>query len=436
MDRTILHCDMNSFYASVELLSRPELAQKPVAVCGNPESRHGIILAKNEAAKAFHIVTAETVWQARKKCPDLILIPPHHDRYQFYSREINRIYSRYTDQIEPFSIDESWLDVTGSHNLFGGGRKIGDEIRKVVRKELGLTLSAGVSYNKVFAKMGSDYKKPDATTLISRDNYQQLLWPMAVGELFFVGSATAEKLSKMGIFTIGDLAQSDRRTLCGLLGKHGEMIHDYANGLDDSPVSLFSERQKIKSVGHGITFRRNLVGEADIRTAVKALCDKVGGRLRKYQMKCSGVKVDIKDPEFQVISRQKQFDLPTNLSGDLCDGVLDIMNRVWNEKRPIRLLTVTGINLISEDAPVQLSLFEEADQDRQKREQVERAMDQIREKYGGTAITYGRIIGNDIGIEWKEEETEHEETLEQKTRSACDDVDAVSIDFERMRREQ
>lgn len=436
MDRTILHCDMNSFYASVELLSRPELAQKPVAVCGSPESRHGIILAKNEAAKKFHIVTAETVWQARKKCPDLILLPPHHDRYQFYSQQINRIYSRYTDQIEPFSIDESWLDVTGSRNLFGAGKEIGDEIRQVVHIELGLTLSVGVSYNKVFAKMGSDYKKPDATTLISRDNYRQLLWPMPVGELFFVGGATAEKLSQMGIFTIGDLARANRSILTGMLGKQGEMIHDYANGLDDSPVCLFTERQKIKSVGHGITFRRNLVGQEDIRTAVKALSDKVGERLRKYQLKCGGVKVDIKDPEFQVISRQKQLDLPTNLSGELYDGVLDIMGRVWNETRPIRLLTVTGINLVSEDAPVQLSLFEEANQDRRKREQVERAMDQIREKYGGGAITYGRIIGNDIGIELKEEDVEYEETLEQKNRRTSDDADAGRIDFKRLRREQ
>ena len=191
-DRTILHCDMNGFYASVELLQLPHLKDLPVAVCGNPESRHGIILAKNDHAKKFGIVTAETVWQAKKKCPELVLVPPHHRLYKEYSLKINEIYLRFTDMVEPFSIDESWLDVTGSLKLFGTGKEIGDRIRELVREELGLTLSVGVSYNKVFAKMGSDYKKPDATTVISRENYRNILWPLPVGELFFVGKAESD----------------------------------------------------------------------------------------------------------------------------------------------------------------------------------------------------------------------------------------------------
>ena len=203
VNRVILHCDMNGFYASVELLDYPQLRDKPMAVCGDPESRHGIILAKNEIAKQYGIVTAETLWQARKKCPELQTVPPHHQKYQYYSRLINDIYLQYTDMVEPFSVDESWLDVTASQKLFGSGRQIADKIRHQVKKELGLTLSAGVSFNKIFAKMGSDYKKPDATTVITLENYKELLWPLDIRDLFFVGKATADKLQGIGIHTIG-----------------------------------------------------------------------------------------------------------------------------------------------------------------------------------------------------------------------------------------
>ena len=266
MDRVILHCDMNGFYASVELLDRPDLVNKPMAVCGNPESRHGIILAKNEIAKGFGVVTAETIWQARRKCPDLQLVAPHHDKYKAYSRKINQVYLQYTNMVEPFSIDESWLDVTASQQLFGSGVEIADQIRERIKAELGLTLSVGVSYNKIFAKMGSEYKKPDATTEITRQNYRDLLWPMDVGEMFFVGSATAEKLRSMGIYTIGDLARAKPPALEALLGKHGWMLHKYANGMDEEPVALYDQREQVKSVGNGITFKRNLQGLDDIIT--------------------------------------------------------------------------------------------------------------------------------------------------------------------------
>ena len=251
MDRVILHCDMNSFFASVELLEHPELRSKPVAVCGDPDSRHGIILAKNEAAKKYGIKTAETIWQARKKCPGLVLLPPHMNKYKHYSQELNKIYQRYTDLVEPFSIDESWMDVTASLNLFGSGRQIADEIRQTVKKELGLTLSAGVSFNKIFAKMGSEYKKPDATTEITRENYKELLWPLDAGEMFFVGKASAQKLRNIGIKTIGDIAASSPDALSALLGKVGRSLWEHANGIDDSPVMHFAHREKIKSVGNG-----------------------------------------------------------------------------------------------------------------------------------------------------------------------------------------
>lgn len=399
MDRVILHCDMNSFFASVELLEHPELRAKPVAVCGDPDSRHGIILAKNEAAKKYGIKTAETIWQARKKCPGLLFLPPHMDKYKRFSQELNKIYQRYTDLVEPFSIDESWLDVTASTELFGSGRHIADEIRKTVKRELGLTLSVGVSFNKTFAKMGSEYKKPDATTEITRENYKELLWGLDVGEMFFVGKATAQKLAGIGIKTIGDIAVNSPEALSALLGKSGRLLWEHANGMDDSPVAHFSHREKIKSVGNGATFKRNLTTEDDVRIALTALSDTVSGRLRKYAMKASGVKVDIKDPDFRVISRQKQLPVPTNISGDFVKAAMEILRSVWKEGQPIRLITVTGIYLVDEDEDTQMSLFGGNEETRKKGETLERAMDSVREKYGSSSIGFAAVLDNDIGVQ-------------------------------------
>lgn len=399
MDRTILHCDMDGFFASVELLDHPELTDKPMAVCGNPENRHGIILAKNIHAKKRGVVTAETVWQAKKKCPNLQLVRPHHDKYKHYNKLINEIYQRYTDMVEPFSIDESWLDVTGSYHLFGNGKEIADQIRQVIETELGLTVSVGVSFNKIFAKMGSDYNKPNGTTVISRDNYKDLIWPMPIRKLFSVGKSTAEKLNKSGIKTIGELAATDKQWIISLLGKHGAAIYEYASGQDNSPVCLYHEREKIKSVGNGITFKRNLQGIDDIKVAVTSLSDTVASRLRKYQMKGFGVKVDIKDPSFKVISRQKQLNNATNLSEEISTVALEIIQASWNLKNPIRLLTITAINLCDENESEQLTLFDQNNSKREKGEKTERTMDDIRAKFGDNAISFGSVINNDIGIE-------------------------------------
>ncbi len=407
MDRTILHCDMNAFYASVEELHDPSLKKGPMAVCGDPDSRHGIILAKNEQAKAFGIVTAETIWQARRKCPQLMLVKPHHERYSYYSGLVSRIYDRYTDMVEPYSIDESWLDVTGSLNLFGDGITIADNIRKAIREELGMTASVGVSYNKVFAKMGSEYKKPDGTTWITRENYKELLWPLPAGQLFFVGGTTAEKLAAIGVKTIGQLAVADRKMLVSLLGKHGELIHDYANGRDDSKVSRSSEKERIKSVGNGITFKRNLQGITDLKRGCIALADTVAGRLRKYGLKCQGVKVDIKDPFFKTISRQKQLERPSSIAGEISAAAMEIINSSWNMADPVRMLTITGINLTGENEDEQLSMLSLSNGSREKSEKVERALDHIRGKYGTRSITFGGAVGNDMGIgPWHEHEDE------------------------------
>lgn len=411
-DRVILHCDMNGFFASVELLSHPELRDRPMAVCGSPDKRHGIILAKNELAKKAGVVTAETVWQALKKCPDLQFVPPHMSKYKHYSRLINGIYQRFTDMVEPFSIDESWLDVTASRSLFGSGKVIADTIRETVKRELGLTLSAGVSFNKIFAKMGSEYKKPDATTLITRENYRQLLWPLPAREMFFVGKVTAKKLSASGINTIGDIALANPDVLEHMLGKQGRQLWEYTNGLDNSPVARSGEAEKIKSVGNGVTFTRDLLTEEDLITAVTSLSDTVAGRLRKYGMKACGVKVDIKDPYFKVISRQKQLFSPTNLAFDLSRAALEIIHASWKTGSPIRMLTITGINLTDEIFDEQLSLFSGDSKSRIKDEQVERTMDKVRKKYGSSSIGFAAVIDNDIGAfvrGYQDEESDEDE---------------------------
>ena len=398
-DRVILHCDMNGFYASVELLDRPDLDGKPVAVCGDPESRHGIILAKNELAKRAGVVTAETIWQAKKKCPDLELVRPHRQKYTHYSKLINQIYLRYTDLVEPFSIDESWLDVTASQNLFGSGKQIADEIRRTVREETGLTLSAGVSWNKIFAKLGSDYKKPDATTEISRENYRDIVWPLPARDMIFVGKSTSDKLLKSGIKTIGDMARSDPKLLTSLLGKQGQMLWNYANGYDNAPVARYGESEPVKSVGNGITFRRNLMCEDDIITAVTGLSDTVASRLRHHKLKAFGVKVDIKDPSFTTISRQKQLFVPTNLASELAQASMELIHESWRPGAPIRMLTITGINLCDETVEEQISLFAGDNRSHQQGEKIERTMDDIRSRFGSTAITFGGVLGNDLGID-------------------------------------
>ena len=408
-DRVILHCDMNGFYASVELLDRPDLDGKPVAVCGDPDSRHGIILAKNELAKAAGVITAETIWQAKKKCPNLELVRPHRHKYTHYSKLINQIYLRYTDMVEPFSIDESWLDVTASQNLFGSGQQIADEIRRTVRKETGLTLSAGVSFNKIFAKLGSDYKKPDATTVITRENFRDILWPLPAQAMIFVGKSTAERLLKSGVKTIGDIASADPKMLQALLGKHGQVLWNYANGYDTSPVARYGESEPVKSIGNGMTFRRNLLSDDDIRTAATSLADTVATRLRNHKMKTYGVKIDIKDPNFHTISRQKQLFVPTNLASELAQSAMELLRESWRPGAPIRMLTITAINLCDETVEEQISLFAADNTSHQQGEKIERTMDHIRSKFGSAAITFGGVLGNDLGISVHDSKEEDEE---------------------------
>lgn len=391
-DRIILHCDLNCFFASVELLDKPALQNVPVAVCGDPASRHGIILAKNEPAKRMGVQTAETVWQAKQKCPHLILLPPHHSLYADYSRRVNTIYGQYTDLVEPFGIDESWLDVTGSLHLFGGdARQLADDIRARLRQELRLTISVGVSFNKVFAKLGSDYKKPDATTVISRENWRDMVWPLPVGDLLFVGRAARRTLSQFGVETIGQLAACKPELLEQLMGKAGLQLYRYANGLDDAPVRPQHEQEPVKSVGNSTTFPENLTRWEQVRGGLQMLCDSVAARLRQQGLYCGGVAVGVRDAQFRTVSRQMRLPGPTHLMRDIYGAALELTGRIWKAPNPVRLLSVTALYITdSADSYQQLDLLAgDATARDRRQEQLESAMDAIRGKYGRDAISFG-----------------------------------------------
>lgn len=381
MERTILHCDCNGFYAGVECVQNPKLKTVPMAVGGDEESRHGIILAKNEIAKKFGIQTAETIWQAKRKCPDLVIVRPHHDLYSQYSKRVMDIYKEYTDYVEPFGLDEAWLDVTASKRLFGDGVKIANELRKRVHEETGLTISVGVSFCKVFAKLGSDYKKPDATTVFSKDNWKLFIHPLSVRDLLFVGKKTGDELERIGIKTIGQLASLDEHILTEHFGKAGIMLSRYARGLDNEPVKSIYEKNEVKSVGNGITFRKDLLGEEEIRGGVYALSDSIASRMRKKGLKCTTVQVMIKDPKFKTISRQQKLEFPTYTSRDIREAAMDIIKRSWNMKLPIRMLSVTGTNLVSEDKVFsQMSLFGD-DEEEKKIEKFEKTVDNLKARF-------------------------------------------------------
>jgi len=405
VERAILHCDLNAFFASVEEVRNPELRAFPVAVCGNPEHRHGIILAKNEKAKAFGVKTAETLWQARKKCPELILVPPHYEQYAAFSKIVNEIYLRYTDLVEPFGIDESWLDVTGSMHLFGTPREIADSIRKTVFEETGLTVSVGVSFTKSFAKLGSDYKKPDATTEITRKNFREIVWPLPVSDLLFVGRSAKEAFSRLGIETIGELAISSREMISAHLGKTGELVHDYANGKDDSPVHSAFEETSPKSISRGLTFSHDLTDISEIKTALLALSDDVAQRLRRHGMRTCAVSVTVRDTLFKTTSHQKTLAAPTFLASEISDACLDLYKKYYTKTHsPVRMLTVSAISLIDEElaSSSQLSLFGD-DATTLKRETVEKTLDKIRKKFGHDATTHGAGLGGDFAIRKKGE---------------------------------
>ncbi len=400
-DRNIFHCDMNAYFASVEELFHPEYRDVPMAICGDPQSRRGIIVAKNEKAKAFGIKTAETIYQALRRCPELVLRPARHHEYEDFCEKANAIYEQYTDLVERASIDESYLDVTGSLHLFGGDAvALAHVIRERIHGELGLTISVGVSYNKYFAKMGSDMKKPNAVTVITRQNFRDKIWPIPIGEMHMVGKSAETILLGMHVRTIGDLANADIKALQKKLGKHADYLYANAHGLDDSPVIPLEHTPAAQSIGKHNTFKRDLASREDIKIGIIALADNVAASLRREGVKCKGVQVTIKDPDLAVITRQKGI-APTWLAADLVNACMELIDASWPKGKPIRLLAVTAMKLIPKDQVVeQLTLFDSPAEtsNREREERLEMTIDAIRGRFGSHSITTAGVAFSDIGI--------------------------------------
>lgn len=385
MERVILHSDINACYANIELLHRPELRGKPVAVGGDVEARHGIILAKDEIAKRFGVKTGMALWQARDVCPKLIILPPHYELYIRFSRLVRHIYADYTDQIEPFGLDECWLDVTGSTHLFGDGEKIANTLRERIRNELGITVSIGVAWNKVFAKLGSDMKKPDAVTVITKENYQAKVWPLPAADLLYVGPATRKKLYDRGVYTIGDLAKMNPDYLHDWFGKWGFVLSTFANGLDPSPVMMAAEECAIKSVGNSTTTPRDLVCEQDAKIIFYMLAESVAERMREQGFLCKTVQISLRDNGLFSFERQMKLSQPSCLASELCDAAMKLIRQNYTWQKPLRSIGIRGTDLVPEQAPSQLTLFAD-ETDRLKKEKLERAVDNIRYRFGHYAI--------------------------------------------------
>lgn len=390
MERVILHSDLNNFYASVECLDNPHLRSIPVAVAGDPEARHGIVLAKNQIAKSFGVATGDPIWKARQKCRDIVFVHPHYDKYVDYSAKVREIYGEYTDQVEPFGLDECWLDVTGSRRLFGDGKTIADTIRNRIHRELGLTVSVGVSYNKVFAKLGSDMKKPDATTVITRELFREKVWPLPVSDLLYVGRSTHSKLQSYCINTIGDLARAPKRFLQGLLGKNGITLWEFANGLDTSPVSNIGARSMIKSIGNGTTTPRDLTTDEDVRIVLYSLCEHVSARLRKYGFVCSTVQLSVRDCDLFTYERQGKMVYPNRTAKGIFDKAFELYKKNHRSGKAIRSLSVRACDLSSPESE-QLSLMPDISAI-QRREELESTEDRMRRRYGQTALRRGIFL--------------------------------------------
>lgn len=406
--RSILHVDMNNFYASVECLYRPEIRHLPVAVAGDPLNRHGIILAKNMIAKRLGVKTGEAIWEAKQKTPKLVTVPPDFAKYLKFSRLARSILYDYTDQIEAFGLDENWADVTGSLSIFGSAHDIAELIRKRVKNELGITVSIGVSFNKIFAKLGSDYKKPDAITDIMPDNFKSLVWPLPASDLLYVGKATSRKLTSIGITTIGGIANCPKDVLCRKLGKWGEVLWLFANGLDTAPVRLLGQEAAVKSVGNGITCPRDLTADEDVQLVFTVLAESVAARLRDYNLKCTGVEIQIRDKNLYYMTRQQKISRPTFLSSDIIAAAMQLFSANYRWFYPVRAVALRGINLVTADTLVELSLFEDENRNLAA-ENLARTIDGLRKRFGHDSILRASSLldRNLTGFNPKEDHTIH-----------------------------
>ena len=400
-DRAILHSDANCFYASVETVLNPEFRGKAIAVCGSPEERHGIVLAKSEKAKRAGVKTGMANWQAKQCCRDLIIVPPQYDYYLKFSKLLHGIYRRYTDQVEPFGMDECWLDVTYSP---GDPMEIAEEIRQAVKDELGLTVSIGVSFNKVFAKLGSDYKKPDAITQISKEHFKEIVWPLPCSDLLYCGNATTAKLGSMGVRTIGGIASLPVEVMQRKFGKNGVALWKYANGLDDSRVAHQDYTAPAKSVGHGITCVADLENMDEARKVIFALSLDIGYKLRYMNLRATGVQLYVRNSELSFCSWQKRLDMATQDEGTIALAAYSLLEEKYSWRNPIRSITVTAIQLDSSQNPTQLSML--LDYERLvRREKLNESIDTIRDRYGKYAVIPALVldekkmpVGNDREI--------------------------------------
>lgn len=394
--RAILHCDLNNFFASVEMLTKPELRNVPMAVSGDPNKRHGIILAKNQIARKYGIYTPETVYSALRKCPKLVLVKPHYEEYVKYSKLVNKIYQKYTDRVEKFSIDESFLDVTESISIFGTPYEIAYKIKEEVKSKYNLTISVGVSFNKTFAKLGSDLKKPDAITVLDYENYKEKIYDLPVNMLLYVGKNTKSKLNKLGIKTIGDLALSNKYRIVKHLGKFGEQIHNHANGIDDDPVKYYYEKEERKSISKGITFESDISEIIVLEKEFVKLTSDVAFTLRKNNMKASVVSIVFKDAMFVSSSRQKKINF-TNSFDEICKSVIELVRENYKNGVAIRYICVGLSSLKQKSDNEQLDLFNmleekvKSKKNNENKEKATKVMDKLKEIYGDK-IDYASTI--------------------------------------------
>lgn len=389
MERCIFHIDMNGCFAGIECLHRPEIRDKPVAVGGDVQARHGIILAKNQHAKGYGIKTGEALWQAKQKCPQLIIVPPNYDLYMRFSRLAREIYGEYSSQIEPFGIDEAWVDVTGTPKLKGTGEDLANEIRERVKFELGITVSIGVSFNKVFAKLGSDYKKPDAVSVFTRDNFKKLVWELPAEDMLYVGRATSKKLRGYGINTIGDIAKTPPEALHGWFGKCGLILHAFANGQDNSPVSLAGDEAIIKSIGNSTTSPRDLENEEDAKIILYMLCESVAERMREEGFSARTLQISLRDSDLLSFERQTKLQTPSCLAAELHAAAMQLLRSSYQWQKPLRSIGVRATDFVDSASACQLSIFEDSEK-RRRTECLERTMDDIRRRFGHYAI--GRAV--------------------------------------------
>lgn len=380
--RTILHVDLNNFYASVEQVLNPELKGKPIAVCGDPTKRHGIVLAKSNLAKKAGVQTAEPIWQAKRKCPDLVIVAPHYAEYVKYSRIVREIYVKYTSQVESFGLDECWLDVTGSKKLFGSGVEIAEKIRKEVKEVTGgLTVSIGVSFTKVFAKLGSDLKKPDAVSVISEDNFKKVAWSLPVTDMLYVGRATANKLKKLNVHTIGDLARENKEYLIKEFGKSGEKMHESANGIEDEPVKLYNEKRIPESIGNGTTTSIDVKKRENAVAVIYSLCEMIAFRLRTTETVGEGVSISVRDTSLAHHAKQSILEAPSDSTDVIAKKAIELLDSFYdfNVNLPIRTITVNVFKLSHSGDYVQFSFLND---DTQKSEKLNKSIDKLREKFG------------------------------------------------------